>query len=203
MRDISTTVLIPYGVARCEISWTHWSIDSRDGEPDSLMIDGEEVWQYDGHYGCDGWHQGPADFTDSQAHAGTRYDSICYLDVSVEVPCSGTMEVHFHSNIDQEEADESWAFSDFEVHEYGREDRLNTIMQFEEQCYQNAEMNMDAIFEAIDSAVCPDLDRGEPTFFQGPFANPEEARQACLDDNKDVIRITDDELNTQVMELLS
>eukprot|EP01050_Picozoa_sp_SAG11_P009183 SAG11_NODE_847_length_6882_cov_3.352204_8_plen_136_part_00 len=47
------------------------------------------------------------------------------------------------------------------------------------------------------------VSRGEPTFFQGPFADPEEARQACLDDNKDVIRITDDELNTQVMELLS
>ena len=41
-----------------------WAIDSRDGEIDSVQIDGVEVWAMASHcyQGNDGWENGPEDF---------------------------------------------------------------------------------------------------------------------------------------------
>lgn len=154
-------VRIPHNVLRCEITWTSWSIDSRDGETDRLLVNGDVVWEKAAHYTCDGWEHGPADFVQ---HWGGDED-ICMVEERVGVQCTGE-ELHliFTSEIDQGEQDEAWAFSDVHVHPYGRQDRLETVMQFDNQCMEAAEDNMDLLFEALDHAVCPDdLDAGEGT----------------------------------------
>jgi hypothetical protein len=80
--------------------------------------DGVEVWSLASRCyqnvnapGTDGWELGPADFPNADSWG----DAICFTEVTVEVPCSGTMSVHFLSGIDQAEADEAWAFSNFNV----------------------------------------------------------------------------------------
>ena len=56
--DVSIVVEVPEDVAICEVSWRSWGIDSRDGEVDSVRINGEEVWampvRYNEHTG---WEQ--------------------------------------------------------------------------------------------------------------------------------------------------
>jgi hypothetical protein len=46
---------------------------------------------------------------------GQSDDQVCRHEVTVQVPCSGTLHVNFLSGIDQAEDDESWAFSDVRV----------------------------------------------------------------------------------------
>lgn len=40
---------------------------------------------------------------------------MCFLEVTVQVACRTMLRVNFLSAIDQEEADESWAFSNVRV----------------------------------------------------------------------------------------
>ena len=100
----------------CQVSWRSWAIDSRDGEVDHVLIDGIEVWANAARcWGAagEGWEIGPSDFPNP--YGGQQENQVCFAAVTVEVPCSGSMNILFHSDIDQAEADESWAFSDVEV----------------------------------------------------------------------------------------
>ena len=116
--DVSIDIEIPAGIDSCEVSWRSWALDSRDGEVDSVQIDGVEVWSLASRCyqnvnapGTDGWELGPTDFP----NADWWGDAICFTEVTVEVSCSGTMHLNFLSGIDQAEADEAWAFSDVTV----------------------------------------------------------------------------------------
>eukprot|EP01052_Picozoa_sp_SAG31_P026691 SAG31_NODE_2438_length_5695_cov_2.851501_2_plen_1345_part_00 len=163
--EVTMDVSIPRGVhgetdRLCEITWTSWSIDSRDGETDRLLVNGDVVWEKVAHHSCDGWEHGPSDFVQ---HYGDGED-ICMVMESVEVQCPAGEELHlqFTSEIDESEDNEAWAFSDVHVHPYGRQDRLETVMQFDTQCMEEAEDNMDLLFEALNNAECPeDLNTGE------------------------------------------
>eukprot|EP01050_Picozoa_sp_SAG11_P017923 SAG11_NODE_2638_length_3142_cov_17.327637_4_plen_391_part_00 len=138
--DVSIVVEVPEDVAICEVSWRSWGIDSRDGEVDSVRINGEEVWamalRYNEHTGWEqvrtavlnlfetiAWNggtvperpscrQGPSDFPNPWGDSSNVWFDM----VTVEVPCtSPSMELQFLSGIDQDENDESWAFSDVRV----------------------------------------------------------------------------------------
>lgn len=61
------------------------------------------------------------------------------------------------------------------VHPFGREDRLNTLMNFDNQCMDEAEANMDFIFHAIDTAICP----GDGTDMGGGTTEPECFEVVC------------------------
>ena len=86
-----------------------------------MIIDGITVWEQQAHYSCDGWDQGPTDFPGYYISNGW----ICYLDVSVGVPCSGTMAVKFTSDVNQIITNEGWAFSDFSVTDTSDSGRWN------------------------------------------------------------------------------
>ena len=111
VREVVRLIEIPPNTATCQVSWRSWSIDHRDNEWDRVIIDGITVWEQQAHYSCDGWDQGPTDFPGYYISNGW----ICYLDVSVGVPCSGTMTVKFMSDVNQIITNEGWAFSDFSV----------------------------------------------------------------------------------------
>ena len=120
--DVSIDIAIPDGFSECEVSWRSWAIDSRDGEIDAVQIDGVEVWAmasscYQNVHtgqGTDGWELGPADFPNPWSGFGED-GQVCFQEVTVQVACHGTMHVRFVSGIDQEEADEAWAFSSVHV----------------------------------------------------------------------------------------
>lgn len=115
------------------MSWRSWAVDSRDGEVDSLLIDGNEVWSLAAHCPGDGWERGPSDFVSSMrlrilalhcltvcrvaalAQPTPYGQSACFTEQTVEVPCASTVTLLFRSGIDQGEADESWAVSDVTV----------------------------------------------------------------------------------------
>lgn len=109
--EVSKSFAIPSDATQCTVSWRSWAINTRDGEHDKVFIDGQLVWDQAAHYGgcTDGWETGPADFP----NAG--WGGVCFYDVSKTVPCSGTMSVKFRSDLDQQESDESWAFSDLVI----------------------------------------------------------------------------------------
>ena len=111
--DISITLPVPNDMTECEVSWRSWAIDSRDGEVDSVQIDGVEVWAEAStcYQGNDGWEVGPSDFPNVWG-AGNE---VCFRAVTVQVACSISITINFLSGIDQAEADESWAFSDVRV----------------------------------------------------------------------------------------
>ena len=96
-----------------------WGIDSRDSETDSVMINGEEVWSeainlYPNRCDGMGWETGPGDFP-TQDLSGWQGQA-CFHDVEVVVPCGPpTINLHFHSNIDQHVSNEGWAFSDVAI----------------------------------------------------------------------------------------
>ena len=50
--DVTISVPVPAGITSCEVSWRSWGIDSRDGEVDSVQINGEEVWAMGLHAGA-------------------------------------------------------------------------------------------------------------------------------------------------------
>ena len=63
--DVSIQVHVPAGITSCEVSWTSWAIDSRDGENDRVLINDVEVWSAPARcWGSagDGWELGPDDF---------------------------------------------------------------------------------------------------------------------------------------------
>jgi hypothetical protein len=108
----------------CLVSWRSWAVDSRDGETDSVQIDGVEVWAMASRCagnvvngpGTDGWELGPADFpTGSWAAAAGVVGAVCFTEVTVQVACSNTLHLHFLSGIDSAESDEAWAFSGVRV----------------------------------------------------------------------------------------
>jgi hypothetical protein len=115
--EVSIDIPIPAGLSSCEVRWRSWAIDSRDGEVDSVQIDGTEVWAVPAGTingcGVDGWEQGPPDFPNPWG--GQDDNRVCSNDVVVEVPCHDTLSIHFLSGIDQSEDDESWAFSNVQV----------------------------------------------------------------------------------------
>ena len=117
--DVSIDIPIPAGYSTCEVRWRSWAADSRDGETDRVLIDGNEVWSLASqcHTGSDGWEAGPPDFPNPW---GGQNGQVCFQEVRVHVLCSGTMNLRFQSAIDQGEADESWAFSGVRVtgHEF-------------------------------------------------------------------------------------
>ena len=41
--EVSIDIALPTTTAFCEVSWRQWAVDSRDGETDRVLIDGEEV----------------------------------------------------------------------------------------------------------------------------------------------------------------
>ena len=43
MTEGSIDIALPATTAFCEVSWRQWAVDSRDGETDRVLIDGEEV----------------------------------------------------------------------------------------------------------------------------------------------------------------
>eukprot|EP01052_Picozoa_sp_SAG31_P025668 SAG31_NODE_2264_length_6057_cov_6.828634_2_plen_781_part_00 len=162
--DVEIDIDIPIGVERCEITWTSWSIDSRDGEADRLLVSNQTlanacpdgyttcgaccdwnsdcrcdqtcdgatfecsfahgthsetseeivVWEKRAIFPCERnrWDSGPRDFVQ---HWNGNEDDVCFLAERVVVPCFGRLHVHFQSDINQDENDEAWAFSDFVV----------------------------------------------------------------------------------------
>jgi hypothetical protein len=112
---VSIDLVIPAGVVTCQVSWRSWAVDSRDGEVDRVLIDGNEVWSeaarcWGGSAG-EGWELGPRDFPNP--YGGDS--DVCFAAVTVEVPCQGSLNLNFVSGTDQAEADEAWAFSDVTV----------------------------------------------------------------------------------------
>ena len=59
------------------------------------------------------WEIGPADFPNPWG--GADDGRVCFQDLVAEVPCSGTIHLAYHSDIDQAEDDEGWAFSDVNI----------------------------------------------------------------------------------------
>jgi hypothetical protein len=114
-RSVTKIVALPTGVSgTCRLSWRSWAIDSRDGELDSVFVDQIRVWQRAPRRPCqNGWQYGPGDFPNPWR--GQRSSHVCYVDVTVQVPCSGTMHLEFRSAINQAEHDEAWAFSSVTV----------------------------------------------------------------------------------------
>ena len=113
-KQVSKTITIPAFASECIVNWRSWQMDSRDHEADRLRIDGKVVWQKAATYGCTAghWKHGPSDVPNPW---GGKSD-VCYVDVSVDVPCAKHMLVEFESDINQPKNDESWAFSNFEVY---------------------------------------------------------------------------------------
>ena len=112
VRDVHKTFSIGAGVTHCTVSWRSWSIDSRDNEWDRVFVDESEVWADQVTYsGAEGWTQCCEDFPQ---HWDTGSD-IHFIDVSVLVPCSGSLVVHFTSGLDEGVNNEAWAFSDFRI----------------------------------------------------------------------------------------
>ena len=115
--DVFIDVAVPAGYERCEVSWVSWIADSRDHEVDSVLIDGVEVWSMAARCWEDdkgeGWTFAPPDFPNP--YDGHAPNQACFAAVTVEAPCSGTMRLNFVSGINQDEADESWAFSNVSV----------------------------------------------------------------------------------------
>ena len=116
---VERSIRIPAGVSNCEVSWRSWAIDSRDNEVDRVLIDGTEVWSASSNCAFStvgdmgDWVRGPRDFPNPWA--GERDQDVCMADVTVTVPCSGSMTLRFESGVDQQESDEAWAFSDVTV----------------------------------------------------------------------------------------
>ena len=111
--DVTRTVPLPEGITSCEVSWRSWAIDSRDNEVDWVQIDGVEVWSQPVTCPGEGWEIGPPDFPNPWG--GEDDGRVCFQEHTYEAPCSGSIELHFHSGIDQAESDEGWAFSDVSV----------------------------------------------------------------------------------------
>ena len=113
VRTINTREFqIPPAVARCTVSWKQWCSGSRDSEQDRVYINDQVVWtrdtRSDGHPGSlsERWQNGPNEGFDQDAWFGEE---------AVEVDCSGTLSVHFHSDIDESRGNEKWAFSDVKI----------------------------------------------------------------------------------------
>lgn len=113
--EVSQSITIPSEISACEVNFRSWAIGSRDNEANRVQVDGNTVWSLPAKCWLsdigDGWELGPSDFdvfgrTDSGA---------CFDEVSIQVPCSGTMELSFQSDVNQQIEDESWGFSDVEV----------------------------------------------------------------------------------------
>eukprot|EP01047_Picozoa_sp_COSAG01_P034370 COSAG01_NODE_2578_length_7431_cov_6.566148_1_plen_826_part_00 len=115
VRSVTKIVGVPTDATKCRVSWRSWAIDSRDGEVDRVFVDGALVWEKAGQWPCrSGWQTGPGDFP-NPSQRGQRSGHVCYVDVSVEVVCSGTLSLEFRSAIDQAEENEAWAFSSVTV----------------------------------------------------------------------------------------
>lgn len=120
VRDVQINIPVPEGLTVCQLSWRSWIADSRDNEVDSVSVDGNLVWSLHARYsGCAaaGWTEAGTEFPDYPNPWGGQNGQVCYVDVAVEVPCTGgaTMNVRFQSAINQHENDESWAFSNVQV----------------------------------------------------------------------------------------
>eukprot|EP01043_Picozoa_sp_COSAG02_P057563 COSAG02_NODE_7008_length_3229_cov_1.658786_3_plen_722_part_01 len=120
VRDVQINIPIPEALTMCQLSWRSWFADSRDNELDSVSVDGNRVWSLNARYsGCasSGWTEAGTEFPDYPNPWGGQNGQVCYVDVEVEVPCTGgaNMNVRFQSGINQHENDESWAFSNVMV----------------------------------------------------------------------------------------
>ena len=95
-RVASKNIPLPAGVTQCTVSWRSWAIYTRDGEYDYAYINGKQVWKKRGyHSGCrSGWRTGPRNFPRS-----SRSHPACYIDVTVTVPCSGTLTLMFRLSL--------------------------------------------------------------------------------------------------------
>ena len=120
--DVSIDFELPSEILQCEISWRSWAVDSRDNEIDSVLVDGAQVWSIAAScpvpnpsqpVAPTGWEYGPSDFPNPWQ--GEDDGRVCVAAVTVIVPCSGSVNLQFHSGIDQAENDESWAFSDVQI----------------------------------------------------------------------------------------
>ena len=111
-KDVRREFRLPPGVTSCTVSWKQWCSGSRDSEQDRVYINDQVVWNRDTrsneHPGSLGeqWQNGPNEGFDQDAWFGEE---------SVEVDCSGTLSVHFHSDIDESRGNEKWAFSDVKI----------------------------------------------------------------------------------------
>jgi hypothetical protein len=111
-KDVTQEFQVPPGVTRCTVSWKQWCSGSRDNEQDRVYINDQVVWsrdtRSDGHAGSlsEQWQNGPNEGFDQDAWYGEE---------SVEVDCSGSLSLHFHSDIDEDRGNEKWAFSDVKI----------------------------------------------------------------------------------------
>ena len=106
VRDVSSTFSITNGVTQCTISWRSWKFRSRDNEVDQVFVGNDMVWQDHVPASCtSGWLEASG----ANAYTG-QTGSICFQDVSVNTPCSGSTTVRFHSEIDEVLSNEGWAF---------------------------------------------------------------------------------------------
>jgi hypothetical protein len=92
-RDVSMSLEIPAGINSCTVSWRSYARGSRDGEADTLTLNGVEVWRLNRQY--------PGSWI-SEDH-------------EVTTACQGSLSIHFRSEIDEGEGNEAWAFSDVRV----------------------------------------------------------------------------------------
>ena len=95
--DVSIDIAVPAGNAFCEVSWRQWAIDSRDGETDSVTIDGVEVWSMvisrpDTDCGIMEWNGGPADFPAPWGGAS----GACFDEITVQVACCAALNLPNH-----------------------------------------------------------------------------------------------------------
>ena len=118
---VKKSIPIPAYVSTCIVTWRSWTIDSRDNEADRLLIDGHKIWEHkavfpSGAGGCEKhkMHSGPPDFPNPWA--GQRAGDVCFVDVSVTVPCASTLRLMFESDINQPLSDEGWAFSQLAIY---------------------------------------------------------------------------------------
>jgi hypothetical protein len=135
-------VPIPAGVDQCIVRWRYFFLGRRDGERDTVRINGIDVWHRTPNHrnnmrGCAGqtgakWHNAEPQarqwWSSDQSgkwfacpHGGSCG---CYEDVQVQVPCTGslggghspgTMRIEFSSALAHELEQEAWAFSNVQV----------------------------------------------------------------------------------------
>jgi hypothetical protein len=110
--QVSKQFLIPRSAARCTVAFRSWRFADWEDESNFLYVDDKMVWMMRGDAICEN-SANMSDLGNPQFFADT-----CATDVApIEVDCSGggTLRFGFSSSIDEESADESWAFSNFEL----------------------------------------------------------------------------------------
>jgi len=114
---VHKTFTIPVGATSCTVSFRYMRQWTWDHEYGYMHINDKQVWSRRGAGACNTyeWRQWPNDMPGISGNANQD----CYYDAVIQnIPCPAgeDFKVGFSSNINSGESDESWGFTNFNLH---------------------------------------------------------------------------------------